>query len=78
MCLSVPAQIISLEGDYADVSVGGVIFRAGMHMIDKPLPGEYILLHAGFAIQRISETEALETLALFSEIDDAIKPEETS
>ena len=70
MCLSIPAKIISIEGDYAEVSVGGSIFRAGIHMIDNPETGDYILLHAGFAIQKISEEEAKETLRLIDEMNN--------
>jgi hydrogenase expression/formation protein HypC len=72
MCLSIPAKIISIEGSMAEVSAGGAIFSAGLHMIENPLVGDYILLHAGFAIQKISEKEAEETLRLFEEIDNSL------
>jgi hydrogenase expression/formation protein HypC len=68
MCLSVPAQIVSIDGEFAEVSVNGALFRAGIQMIEDPQPGEYILLHAGFAIQKISDQEAEETLSLLHEI----------
>ena len=71
MCLSVPARIISIEGNWAEVSVGGTIFRAGLQMIENAMPGDYVLLHAGFAIQKISEEEAAETLRLLREMDDS-------
>jgi hydrogenase expression/formation protein HypC len=71
MCLSIPARIISIDGDMADVSTGGTVFRACIGLIEVPKEGEYILLHAGFAIQRISEQEAAETLELLREIKDA-------
>jgi len=71
MCLSIPVKIISIEGDMADVSAGGTIFRAGMQMIEDAQPGDYVLLHAGFAIQKISAEEAEETLRLLREINDA-------
>ena len=70
MCLSIPARIISIEGSMAEVSCGGTIFNAGMQMIENPKPGDYILLHAGFAIQKISEEEAAETLRLLKEMED--------
>ena len=70
MCLSVPAQVIKIDGLMADVSIGGAIFKAGLHMVDDVRVGDYILLHAGFAIRKISETEALETLNLLKEISD--------
>jgi len=69
MCLSLPAQIVAISGDFADVSVNGAVFRAGLQMIENPVVGEYILLHAGFAIQKISDREAEETLSLLKELD---------
>jgi hydrogenase expression/formation protein HypC len=71
MCLSVPARIVNIEGDMADVSIGGALFKAGLHMIENASVGDYILLHAGFAIQKISENDALETLELLREINDS-------
>lgn len=68
MCLSIPAKILSINGDMAEVATGGTIFKAGLHLMENPQVGEYILLHAGFAIQRISEKEAKETLDLLREI----------
>ena len=59
---------MSIDGDLAEVSTGGAVFKAGLHLIENPEIGEYILLHAGFAIQRISEKEAHETLELLREI----------
>jgi hydrogenase expression/formation protein HypC len=77
MCLSVPAQIVSIDGEFGEVSVNGAIFRAGLQMIEAPQPGEYILLHAGFAIQKISDQEAEETLSLLNEINLANREGET-
>ena len=68
MCLSVPAMVITIDGQIADVSVGGALFKAGLHMVENIKPGDYILLHAGFAIQKISEEEAVETLNLLNEL----------
>jgi hydrogenase expression/formation protein HypC len=70
MCLSMPAKIISVEGDMAEVSVGGTLFKAGLQMIENAKPGDYILLHAGFAIQKISEEDANETIRLLNEMND--------
>jgi hydrogenase expression/formation protein HypC len=70
MCLSVPAKILSIQGEYAEVSVGGTNFRACIQMIEEPMTGDYVLLHAGFAIQKISASEAAETLKLMDEMND--------
>jgi hydrogenase expression/formation protein HypC len=71
MCLSLPAKVLKVEGDMAEVSVGGAVFRAGVQMVEGVRPGDYILLHAGFAIGRMKEEEALETLRLLDEVDGA-------
>jgi len=70
MCLSVPALVVKIEEQMADVSVGGAIFRAGLQMVENISVGDYVLLHAGFAIQKISEEEAIETLNLLNELKD--------
>ncbi len=61
-------MIVAIDGQMADVSVGGALFKAGLHMVEDVRPGDYILLHAGFAIQKISEKEAIETLKLLNEL----------
>lgn len=70
MCLSIPARIESIDGVIAEVSAGGSLFRAGLQMIEDPRVGDYVLLHAGFAIQKISEEDALETMKLLREMDE--------
>ena len=72
MCLSVPAKVIAIEGDMADVSVGGTVFKASLLMVENVEIGSYILLHTGFAIQKINEEEALETLQILKEMKDAL------
>ncbi len=71
MCLSIPAKIVSIKGSMAKVSAGGTIFKAGLQMIEDAKVGDYILLHAGFAIQKISEKEAEETIRLLDELNAA-------
>jgi hydrogenase expression/formation protein HypC len=70
MCLSIPARVVSVSGDMADVSVGGAIFTAGLQMVENVGVGDYVLLHAGFAIEKLNEDDALETLRLLKEMDD--------
>lgn len=70
MCLSIPAKIDSIDGDMASVSVGGVTYNASLQLLDDVEVGDYILLHTGFAIQKISEEEAAETLRVFEEFED--------
>lgn len=68
MCLSIPAKIESVDGSKARVSVGGNRYEADISLINDPAEGDYILLHAGFAIQKISEQHAKETLELLDEM----------
>ena len=71
MCLSIPARIVSIEGTTAEVSAGGAVFRASLQMTENARVGDYILLHAGFAIQVLDEKEALQTLRMLEELDEA-------
>jgi hydrogenase expression/formation protein HypC len=73
MCLSIPAKIISVEGETAKASVGGAIIKVGLHMVDDVKAGDYVLVHTGFALQKISDREAQETLKLIKELDDINK-----
>lgn len=72
MCLSFPARILSIKGSMAEVSAGGAVFKAGLQMIENASVGDYILLHAGFAIQKISEKEAEETIKLLREMENEL------
>ncbi|MCF8331122.1 MAG: HypC/HybG/HupF family hydrogenase formation chaperone [Bacteroidales bacterium] len=69
MCLSVPAKIESVNGSKARVSIGGNKYQADISLLENAENGDYILLHAGFGIQKISEQHAKETLQLIDEIN---------
>ncbi len=70
MCLSIPAKIIDIHGSMAQVSIGGTILNADIQMLESVKAGDYILLHAGFAIQKISEEEAMESFRMLREMDE--------
>lgn len=70
MCLSIPAQVVSIEGDVAQASVGGTIVTAGLQLVEDVKVGDYILIHTGFALQKISEEEAQETLQTIKEYEE--------
>ena len=70
MCLSIPAKILEIHGETATVSVGGNRYTAGLQMLEDAAPGDYVLLHAGFAIQKISDQQARETLELLREMGE--------
>lgn len=68
MCLAIPAKVISLKDDKAQVDFGeGVLREVNVTLVDAKV-GDYVLVHAGYAIQVLSEEEAHETLKLWSEI----------
>jgi hydrogenase expression/formation protein HypC len=70
MCLSIPAKILSIDGQTAKASVGGAIVNASLHLVDDAEVGDYILIHTGFALQKISEEEALETIRLIRDLQN--------
>ena len=68
MCLAVPMKIILLEADSALCEIDDVQRRASVTLIENPRVGDYVLVHAGYAIEKLNETEAEETLSLFREM----------
>jgi hydrogenase expression/formation protein HypC len=70
MCLAIPARIISIDGQDAWIDAGGVQRRIGIMLTPGVKVGDYVLLHAGFAIGIVDPAEAEETLALFKELAD--------
>ncbi len=70
MCLAVPAQVISLAGQEAEVDFGGVRRRISVVLTPGVRVGDYVLIHTGFAISVMDEEEARETLRLFQELDE--------
>lgn len=68
MCLAVPGKIESVNGSLAKVNFGGVFRDISLDLVPEAKPGDYVLVHAGFAIQVLEEKDARETLALFKEL----------
>ncbi len=71
MCLAIPARIMSLNGDKASVDFGQGILREVNVLLVEAKVGDYVLVHAGYAIQVIEEEEAKETLSLWKNILEA-------
>ncbi len=68
MCLAIPARVVSVKGEKAQVDFGeGVLRDVNITLVDAKVD-EYVLVHAGYAIQKMDEKEAKETLALWNEI----------
>ena len=76
MCLGVPMQVKSIENDVAMCEIDGVQREASLMMIDDVEVGDYVLIHAGFAIEKIDEEEAQLTLDTLREaLDQGLVPE---
>lgn len=71
MCLSIPAKILTIEKDEALVSINGAQTRISLLLIDdNVIPGKYVLVHAGYALQILSEEEALEGIKIIREMNN--------
>ena len=68
MCLAVPMKVLKKDSETVLAEIDGVQRKASLMMLGEEVAvGDYLLIHAGFAISRLDETEALETLALMRE-----------
>jgi hydrogenase expression/formation protein HypC len=81
MCLAIPARLVEYVDEdrtYGKVELGGVQRRINTSLLvgeDATEPGEYVLVHVGFALSRVSETEAAETLRILEEMGPAYTDE---
>lgn len=67
MCLAIPSKIVKIEDNMAVIDVDGVQKAASLLLIEDPKVGDYVIVHAGFAINKINEKDALESLKLIRE-----------
>jgi hydrogenase expression/formation protein HypC len=75
MCLAIPGQVMSVEGTGARVSFSGVERMVQLDLVPGVATGDWVLVHAGFAIQKIDAQEAKETLDLLQQIEDSMASE---
>jgi hydrogenase expression/formation protein HypC len=68
MCLAVPARVLEIYDSEAILDFGGVKRRANISFLDDVKVGDYVIVHVGFAIQKMDKEEALESLKLWKEI----------
>lgn len=68
MCLAVPGKILSLDGFRGTIEIGGMKREVFMNLISDPKVGQYVLVHAGCAIEKIDEEEAAKTLEIIKEL----------
>ena len=67
MCLAIPSKIVKIENNVATIDVDGVQREASLMLVENPRIGDYVIVHAGFAINKINEEDALESLKLMRE-----------
>jgi hydrogenase expression/formation protein HypC len=75
MCLAIPARVVQIDEGLGLVDVGGVVREASFMLLPDAQVGNYVLLHAGYALQKVDEAEAEETLRLLAELAEAGRAE---
>ncbi|MBK8033447.1 MAG: HypC/HybG/HupF family hydrogenase formation chaperone [Anaerolineae bacterium] len=85
MCLGVPGQITEIYDSagtrMGKINFGGIVKEVCLEYVPEAVVGDYAIVHVGFAITRLDEQSALETLQLFAELgvlEEELKPEESS
>jgi hydrogenase expression/formation protein HypC len=72
MCLAIPARVVEMpEPDTAVVDLGGVRKKISLALLDGVVPGDYVIVHVGYALTRLDPEEAARTLALFAAVESA-------
>jgi len=69
MCLAIPMKVEQIEGPTAVVDAAGTRRRVHIGLVDEVAVGDYLLVHAGYAIERVDEAEARRTLDLLKQLD---------
>ena len=73
MCLAIPLKLIEIKGKEAVGEAMGMTRSVRVDFIPEPQIGDYVIVHAGFAIERLPEEQALEDLETWEELDDALR-----
>lgn len=70
MCLAIPARVVELRpDDNALIDLGGVRKEISLALVEGVAPGDYVIVHVGYALQKVDAAEAEKTLALFAGLD---------
>jgi hydrogenase expression/formation protein HypC len=78
MCLAIPSKITKIENNMATIDVEGVQREASLLLLEDAQIGDYVIVHAGFAIQKLDEAAAQETLDLLREAIAAVEKRESN
>ncbi len=69
MCLGIPALVVEVpEKQWAVIEVEGIRRKVGVHLVGEVVPGDYLLVHAGFAVEKLELAEAEARLAIWKEL----------
>ncbi|AFL94693.1 hydrogenase expression/formation protein HypC [Thermococcus cleftensis] len=73
MCLAVPGKVVEIQGKTAVVDFGGVRREVRLDLLPEVGIGDYVIVHTGFAIERLDEERALEILEAWAEVERALE-----
>jgi len=68
MCLAIPCKVITIEDDIAEIEISGVHRKASLLLLPDVKIGDYVIIHAGYAIHKIDETDAANSLKALGEV----------
>ena len=68
MCLAIPARVVAIDGDNAIVDLGGVRKDVSLALVEDVAIDDYVIVHVGYALNKLDPEEAAKTLALFAEM----------
>jgi hydrogenase expression/formation protein HypC len=77
MCLAIPSKITHIHNNMATIDVDGVQRQASLLLLEDAAVGDYVIVHAGFAIHKIDETTALETVQFLKEAAALVEGDES-
>ena len=67
MCLAIPSKIVKIENGMGTIDVDGVQRTASLLLVEDAVVGDYVIVHAGFALHKINEADAMESLRILKE-----------
>lgn len=72
MCLAIPMKVAEIEDSWATVELAGVKRQVNLQLLEEVTVGDYVIVHAGFAIQKLDEKEAQKTLSILKEMTEKL------
>ena len=70
MCLAIPMELKEIRGELGVVEMGGARREVRLTLLESPAVGDYVIVHAGFAIQKLDKEQAAKDLALLTEVEE--------